>query len=59
MLLVVLLAFTLGWAPPAGADNDQCAPPGVQSASALPPDFQGKPSAADLHITPDGRFLYG
>jgi 6-phosphogluconolactonase len=29
-----------------------------QSASALPPDFQGKPSAADLHITPDGRFLY-
>ena len=30
-----------------------------QSASALPPDFQGKPSAADLHVTPDGRFLYG
>ena len=29
-----------------------------QSASALPPDFQGKPSAADLHITPDGKFLY-
>ena len=28
------------------------------SASALPPDFQGKPSAADLHVTPDGRFLY-
>jgi len=30
-----------------------------QTASALPPDFQGKPSAADLHITPDGKFLYG
>jgi 6-phosphogluconolactonase len=30
-----------------------------QSISALPPGFQGKPSAADLHITPDGRFLYG
>ena len=30
-----------------------------QTVSALPPDFQGKPSAADLHITPDGRFLYG
>ena len=30
-----------------------------QIVSALPPDFQGKPSAADLHITPDGRFLYG
>jgi 6-phosphogluconolactonase len=30
-----------------------------QVVSALPPDFQGKPSAADLHITPDGKFLYG
>jgi 6-phosphogluconolactonase len=30
-----------------------------QSLSALPPDFQGKPSAADLRLTPDGRFLYG
>ena len=29
-----------------------------QSISALPPDFQGKPSAADIHLTPDGRFLY-
>jgi 6-phosphogluconolactonase len=29
-----------------------------QSVSALPPDFQGKPAAADLHVTPDGRFLY-
>jgi 6-phosphogluconolactonase len=31
---------------------------GKQAVSALPPDFQGKPSAADLHVTPDGRFLY-
>ncbi len=30
-----------------------------QSVSALPPGFQGKPAAADLHLTPDGRFLYG
>ena len=30
----------------------------TQTISALPPDFSGKPSAADLHITPDGRFLY-
>jgi 6-phosphogluconolactonase len=30
-----------------------------QTVSALPPDFRGKPSAADLHITPDGKFLYG
>lgn len=29
-----------------------------QAVSALPADFQGKPSAADLHVTPDGRFLY-
>src|SRR5207245_2199425 len=30
-----------------------------QVVSALPAGFQGKPSAADLHITPDGKFLYG
>jgi 6-phosphogluconolactonase len=30
-----------------------------QTVSALPPGFQGKPAAADLHITPDGTFLYG
>ncbi|PWU20358.1 MAG: 6-phosphogluconolactonase [Candidatus Rokuibacteriota bacterium] len=29
-----------------------------QTVSALPSDFQGKPAAADLHITPDGKFLY-
>jgi 6-phosphogluconolactonase len=29
-----------------------------QTLSALPADFQGKPWAADLHITLDGRFLY-
>jgi 6-phosphogluconolactonase len=29
-----------------------------QSVSALPPSFEGKPSAADLHVTPDGRFVY-
>ena len=29
-----------------------------QRISALPPDFQGKPSAADLHVTPDGKFVY-
>ena len=30
----------------------------LQSLPSLPPGFQGKPSAADLHITPDGRFIY-
>jgi 6-phosphogluconolactonase len=29
-----------------------------QTLSALPPGFQGQPSAADLHLTPDGRLLY-
>ena len=30
----------------------------LQTLASLPPDFTGKPSAADLHVTPDGRFLY-
>jgi len=52
--LVVLLVFTLGWAPPAGADNDQCAPPGVQSASALPTNLASaaKGPDADKYTTP-------
>ncbi|MDQ8021328.1 MAG: beta-propeller fold lactonase family protein [Moraxellaceae bacterium] len=30
----------------------------VQSDSALPPGFTGKPWGADIHVTPDGKFLY-
>lgn len=30
----------------------------LQTLSVLPPGFAGKPWAADLHLTPDGRFLY-
>jgi 6-phosphogluconolactonase len=30
----------------------------LQSVSALPPGFADKPWAADIHATPDGRFLY-
>jgi 6-phosphogluconolactonase len=30
----------------------------VQTVPTLPPDFTGKPSAADLHVRPDGRFVY-
>lgn len=30
----------------------------LQQASALPVGFEGKPWGADIHITPDGRFLY-
>lgn len=31
----------------------------VQTIDSLPPGFSGEPWAADLHLTPDGRFLYG
>lgn len=30
----------------------------LQTRSALPAGFTGKPWAADLHLTPDGRYLY-
>jgi 6-phosphogluconolactonase len=30
----------------------------VQTVGILPPGFTGKPWAADLHLTPDGRHLY-
>lgn len=30
----------------------------IQNLSSLPPGFAGKPWAADIHVTPDGRFLY-
>ena len=30
----------------------------LQRATALPPGFTGKPWAADLHLSPDGNFLY-
>lgn len=30
----------------------------VQTLSVLPPDFAGTPAAADIHLTPDGAFLY-
>ena len=32
---------------------------GKNIASSPSPGFQGSPLAADLHLTPDGRFLYG
>ena len=30
----------------------------LHTVPTLPPDFSGKPSAADLHVTPNGRFIY-
>ncbi|MFZ3234417.1 MAG: lactonase family protein [Stellaceae bacterium] len=31
----------------------------LQFVDARPPGFTAQPAAADLHLTPDGRFLYG
>jgi 6-phosphogluconolactonase len=31
----------------------------LQFVDALPADFKEQPAAADLHVSPDGRFLYG
>jgi 6-phosphogluconolactonase len=31
----------------------------LQFVTTLPPEFTDQPSAADLHVTPDGKFLYG
>lgn len=31
----------------------------IQSITMLAPDFDGKIGAADIHISPDGKFLYG
>lgn len=30
----------------------------IETVSAMPPGSTAKPSAADIHVTPDGRFLY-
>ena len=52
--LVILFVATTGLAPTAGADVDQCAPPGVNSASALPTNLASaaKGPAADKYTTP-------
>ena len=41
-----------------GYDADKGQLHDLQHASALPSGFDGKPWAADIHLTPDGRFLY-
>jgi 6-phosphogluconolactonase len=45
--------YVFPYDPAAGRLQEQ-----VQIASSLPDGFTGKPWAADIHITPDGRFLY-
>lgn len=52
-VLVLLAIAALAWAPPAAAD-DQCAPPGIDSASALPTNLAAAATgpAADKYTTP-------
>jgi len=52
--LVAVAVFGMGLAPPAGADVDQCAPPGIQSASALPTNLAAaaKGPGEDKYTTP-------
>jgi polar amino acid transport system substrate-binding protein len=51
--LVALLISSMGLAAPAGANVDQCAPPGVESASALPTNLAAAAQgpAADKYTT--------
>ena len=53
-MLVAVLVFGLAWAPPARAD-DQCAPPGIDSASALPTNLAAaaKGPDEDKYTTPN------
>jgi polar amino acid transport system substrate-binding protein len=51
---VAVAVFGMGLAPPAAADVDQCAPPGIQSASALPTNLAAaaKGPGEDKYTTP-------
>ena len=54
VVVVALAVFGMGVAAPATADVDQCAPPGVQSASALPTNLAAaaKGPGEDKYTTP-------
>jgi polar amino acid transport system substrate-binding protein len=54
VLMVWTLVAGLGFAAPAAAQTDQCAPPGVQSASALPTNLAAAEQGpgADRYTTP-------
>lgn len=54
VLLVAGILAAMGFAAPAGAQNDQCAPPGVQSASALPTNLSAAAAGPgeDKYTTP-------
>ncbi|GAB7067352.1 ABC transporter substrate-binding protein/permease [Mycolicibacterium hodleri] len=52
--LLAIVMMMIGLAPPAAADSDQCAPPGVESASALPTNLASaaKGPETDKYSTP-------
>ena len=52
--LLTIMMMLIGLAPPAAADADQCAPPGAESASALPTNLASaaKGPEADKYTTP-------
>jgi polar amino acid transport system permease protein/polar amino acid transport system substrate-binding protein len=54
LAMATLFVAALGLAPTAAADTDQCAPPGIDSASALPTNLASaaKGAAADKYTTP-------
>ncbi|MCV7420648.1 ABC transporter permease subunit [Mycobacterium yunnanensis] len=54
LALISLVVMTMAFAPTAAADSDQCAPPGVESASSLPTNLASaaKGPAADKYTTP-------
>ncbi|MBJ7337113.1 MAG: ABC transporter permease subunit [Mycolicibacterium sp.] len=54
VVLVAVLVTMLGLAPAANADGDQCAPPGIESASALPTNLASAAQGpgADKYTTP-------
>ncbi|MGA5462549.1 ABC transporter substrate-binding protein/permease [Mycobacterium sp. NPDC050041] len=55
VLMVWVMVAGLGFAAPAAAQTDQCAPPGVQSASALPTNLAAADQGpgADRYTTPN------
>jgi len=54
LALIASMLCAMALAAPAGADDDQCAPPGIQSASALPTNLAASAAgpAEDRYTTP-------
>ncbi|PRC56287.1 amino acid ABC transporter permease, partial [Mycobacterium sp. ITM-2017-0098] len=59
LALIIGIVATIGLAAPAGSQVDQCAPPGLESASALPTNLAAAATgpAADKYTTATVRPL--